>query len=218
MLALMPVRSVERYVSTEYPSSIQQSESGGVAMPSHFTPGTEILRRAMNCAITEHNACFFSTLSGHKRPQIAHLREVAELVRAHGGSDREVAAAWLHDVLEDTNTAKLAIRQTFGDDIAEVVLSLTDDEEIMNLPLLRRKQIQAERIRYGSTSAKLIKLADQTSNVRAMACDPIRDMQTTECKTYITGARLVAWECRNASPKLYSLFLDAYRFGMARFR
>ena len=99
-----------------------------------------------------------------------------------------------------------------------MVVSLTDDKEIAHLPPYRRKQVQAERICYSSTGAKLIKLADQTSNVRAMACDPIRDMRPTDCKAYITGARLVAWECRDASPRLYSIFWDAYQFAMLRFQ
>jgi guanosine-3',5'-bis(diphosphate) 3'-pyrophosphohydrolase len=81
-----------------------------------------------------------------KTPYIHHLTEVADLVTQSGGSDQEIAAAWLHDTVEDTDTTIEDIRREFGDEIAHVVEGVTDLKEWLPLPLSERKAKQAERV------------------------------------------------------------------------
>ncbi len=50
-----------------------------------------------------------------------HLAEVAALTRAHGGTPLEVAAAWLHDVVEDSNVTALELESLFGAELAQLV-------------------------------------------------------------------------------------------------
>ena len=59
-------------------------------------------------------------------PYIVHPEEVAKLVTRYGGTENQIAAAWLHDVVEDTNITEDLIHQEFGDDIASLVCCLTD--------------------------------------------------------------------------------------------
>ena len=59
-------------------------------------------------------------------PYIVHPREVAGIVSQHGGSDAQVAAAWLHDVVEDTGVTIEIIKAEFGEEVADLVGWLTD--------------------------------------------------------------------------------------------
>jgi len=60
-------------------------------------------------------------------PHFVHLEEVANLVANAGLSDAAVAAAWLHDVVEDQDVTVATITATFGMEIATMVLALTDE-------------------------------------------------------------------------------------------
>ena len=98
-----------------------------------------------------------------KEPYINHLLEVASLVaEATGGKDPDlVIAALLHDAIEDCEVPKQLIAETFGDIVANLVAEVTDDKK---LPKEERKAIQAETAHKKSDRAKVLKLADKTSN------------------------------------------------------
>jgi (p)ppGpp synthase/HD superfamily hydrolase len=75
-------------------------------------------------------------------PYLSHLWSVAALVLEHGGDDRQVAAALLHDVAEDHGgEARLnEIRREFGQDVAELVEGLSDTLAEVKEPWRPRKQ------------------------------------------------------------------------------
>lgn len=152
----------------------------------------------------------FITARGQYRPQIEHLQEVADLVWASGGSEVEIAAAWLHDVVEDTTITHEDLVSVFGVEIAELVDELTDAEAIRHLPTAERKKRQAERICTESESARRVKLADQTSNVRCVTIDP-KDSWTLEGRrNYALGAKQIADQCRSVSDVLDRAFDREY--------
>jgi (p)ppGpp synthase/HD superfamily hydrolase len=102
-------------------------------------------------------------------PYTEHLFEVAELVASNGGDETQVAAAWLHDVVEDTPVPLAHVRLVFGFDVAKVVDELTDAFNKRNYPDLNRSQRKAkEAARLASISdrAKTVKYADFISNLR----------------------------------------------------
>ena len=78
-----------------------------------------------------------------EEPYINHLVEVAMLVaEATGGSDTNlVIAALLHDAIEDSEVPRELIAETFGDDVASIVVEVTDDK---SLPKAARKLKQVE--------------------------------------------------------------------------
>src|ERR1700748_908339 len=75
-------------------------------------------------------------------PYINHLAEVANLLStATDGADAElVAAGWLHDTVEDTETTREELAQKFSERVAALVVECTDD---MNLPKAERRRLQA---------------------------------------------------------------------------
>jgi (p)ppGpp synthase/HD superfamily hydrolase len=106
-----------------------------------------------------------------QEPYINHLIEVAMLAAdATGGVDSNlVMAALLHDAIEDCKVPKRLIAEIFGDDVASLVDEVTDDK---NLPKEVRKRKQVETSPNKSPRGKILKLADKTSNLRAIAASP----------------------------------------------
>jgi (p)ppGpp synthase/HD superfamily hydrolase len=91
---------------------------------------------------------------------------VARLVRESGGDDETVAAAVLHDVLEDTDLDASEIAANFGPRVAELVSTLTEDESIEDYE--QRKDEHRRRVAEAGRDAALIFVADKLSNARRM--------------------------------------------------
>jgi (p)ppGpp synthase/HD superfamily hydrolase len=136
---------------------------------------------------------------------INHLAEVADLVaRATNGSDVDlVAAAVLHDTVEDTDTSFEEIATRFGQRVARLVAEVTDDK---SLPWMERKRLQVVNAASASHGAKVIKLADKTSNLRAMALSPPRNWSDARRANYLDWSRQVVANCRGANRWLEDQF------------
>lgn len=168
-------------------------------------------------AFEAHAAIWLYAENGDVCPHVVHLQEVADLVWASGGSDEEIAAAWLHDSVEDTALTNGDVAMHCGDDVAALVHSLTDYDEWVNLPVLERKSLQAERIKNESLSVRRIKLCDQTSNVRGIATSRPLSMTPEDCREYAEGARRIVEHCKGISPMLDELFDAAYTKAVAKY-
>ncbi len=170
----------------------------------------------MSNLVTKAKEFAYRAHEGHFRndkehsPYIVHPKEVSELVEKSGGTEVEIAAAWLHDTVEDTPTTIEDIEREFGKEVAEVVAGLTDLPEFETLPLAERKAKQAERVRGESDSVKRVKLADQTSNVGAVGGGVFLDMHGQRAREYVEGAKKIAEECKGISPFLDTLFQEKY--------
>jgi (p)ppGpp synthase/HD superfamily hydrolase len=143
-------------------------------------------------------------------PYVNHLLEVASLVtEATGGSESNVTiAALLHDAIEDQNVKAETIAREFGQHVADIVLEVTDDK---SLPKAERKRLQVEHAPRKSREAKLIKLADKISNVRAIAHSPAPDWTAQRRLDYVQWARDVVAGLRGTSPWLEQTFDEAAR-------
>jgi guanosine-3',5'-bis(diphosphate) 3'-pyrophosphohydrolase len=103
-------------------------------------------------------------------PYINHLIEVASLVAdATDGNPDAVIAALLHDVVEDQDVTNAEVAQQFGSSVAAIVAEVTDDK---TLSKEERKHRQVTSAPHKSEFASLIKLADKTANLRAIANSP----------------------------------------------
>ena len=122
-----------------------------------------------------------------REPYITHVEEVATLVREFGGTDIAIAAAWLHDVVEDCDPTIDDISERFGAAVAKVVLEVTDNKD---LPKSARKHLQVESANHKSPEACLIKWADKTSNLLSVANSP-PDWTSERKREYISWATLV---------------------------
>ena len=165
--------------------------------------GIRLVTRAAHFAAQRHAD---QRRKGRRRePYINHLAEVAALLsEATEGEDAAlVAACFLHDTIEDTPTSPDELRDLFGDDIAAVVMEVTDDK---SLPKLERKRLQIVTAAKKSRRAKMLKLADATSNVRALAVDPPTDWDGDRALDYIAWAEQVIGHCRGLNSKLEHAF------------
>jgi guanosine-3',5'-bis(diphosphate) 3'-pyrophosphohydrolase len=108
-----------------------------------------------------------------QEPYINHLLEVASLVaEATEGKDPElIAAALLHDAIEDQEVPAEIIERDFGPRVLALVKEVTDDK---TLDKAARKRLQIEKANTKSQGAKVIKLADKTSNLRSVATSLLR--------------------------------------------
>jgi (p)ppGpp synthase/HD superfamily hydrolase len=140
-----------------------------------------------------------------QEPYINHLLEVASLVaEATNGSDPTVViAALLHDAIEDQGVTSEVLASEFGKPIADIVMEVTDDK---TLPKADRKRRQVENAGKKSYKAKLIKLADKTSNLRTIASSPAADWSVERRLEYIGWAKSVVAGLRGTSPWLERQF------------
>ncbi len=116
-----------------------------------------------------------------------------------------IAAALLHDVVEDSDVTLGGLRATFGGRVAGIVGELTDPPETEGWPRARRKARQAEHMGSASVEARTIKIADQISNLEDLAREP--DAETAESHAaYREGAVAVVASCRDACPALAARF------------
>ena len=120
-------------------------------------------------------------------PYIVHPAEVASIVASVPGSTPDmVAAAWLHDVIEDTGCTFTDVHMAFGIDIATLVGWLTDVSKPEDGNRAKRKAMDREHTAQAPAEAQTIKLADLISNSRSiMQHDP------EFAKTYLEEKRLL---------------------------
>ena len=97
-------------------------------------------------------------------PYIVHPIEVMEIVRTVKHDDTMLAAALLHDVVEDTDCTLDDIQAEFGDDVASLVADLTDVSKPEDGNRETRKAKDREHSAGASPSAQTVKLADLISN------------------------------------------------------
>ena len=128
---------------------------------------TDLIEKAEQYARHHHKG---QTRKGEAaEPYISHVSEVASLVRRFGGDDVSIAGAWLHDVVEDCTPTIEDIFSEFGGEVAALVAEVTDDK---TLEKAERKARQVATAAKKSDGACLIKWADKTSNLRAIALSP----------------------------------------------
>jgi guanosine-3',5'-bis(diphosphate) 3'-pyrophosphohydrolase len=168
--------------------------------------GLRLVSEAAELAARRHSG---QQRKGHEgEPYINHLAEVASLLAAvTDGEDAElVAAGWLHDTIEDTDTSRDELAERFGTRVAGLVEEVTDDMTLAKSERRRRQVIDAPK---KSPGAKLIKIADKISNVRARIFFEPDIEQQDELADYLDWAVQVVNSCRGVNAKLDALFDEA---------
>jgi GTP diphosphokinase / guanosine-3',5'-bis(diphosphate) 3'-diphosphatase len=138
-------------------------------------------------------------------PYVNHLLEVAELVAGAltQPDPNVVIAALLHDTIEDVGVTKEELIETFGEDVANLVLEVTDDK---SLPKQERKRLQIVNAPKKSVRAQLIKLADKISNLRAILSSPPADWSVQRQREYFEWAKQVVDALSVPDPSLKAEF------------
>ena len=115
-------------------------------------------------------------------------------------------APLLQDAIEDSEVPRELIAENFGDDVASIVVEVTDDK---SLPKAQRKLIQIETAATKSPRAKMLKLADKTSNLRAVAASPPSYWSVKRRIKYVEFARKVVAGLRGVNQRLEDQFDEA---------
>ncbi len=142
-------------------------------------------------------------------PYINHPIAVANVLANEAGiTDPAIlAAALLHDTIEDTDTTVEELEGEFGTGIASIVVEVTDDKAL-DKPV--RKQLQMEHAATLSRPAQLVKIADKICNIRDMRRSPPVDWSFERRVEYFGWAKQVVDQMRGVSPVLEKLFDAAY--------
>jgi len=123
----------------------------------------DIVHRAQDFATRAHQRI------NHRRkytdaPYTDHLAATARLVATVSDDPVMLAAAWLHDTVEDTPATIQDLQKEFGEDIAQTVLELTDVSTPSDGNRAARKAIDLDHLAAASPRAKTVKLADLINN------------------------------------------------------
>jgi guanosine-3',5'-bis(diphosphate) 3'-pyrophosphohydrolase len=151
---------------------------------------SSICQRAVSFAARAHAG---QLRKDKQTPYIAHPFRVALTVRHVFGVEdtTALAAALLHDTIEDTTTDYDDLLAMFGREIADTVAALTKDMRMQETP---REQTYDRQLADASWQAKLVKLADVYDNF----CDTFEDQQ--RAKAAEKARRAIA--CAGNDPRL----------------
>ncbi|KAI9294569.1 hypothetical protein K502DRAFT_316832 [Neoconidiobolus thromboides FSU 785] len=133
-------------------------------------------------------------------PYINHPIGVANLLVESGITDEVIIqGAILHDTIEDTATTYKELVENFGQEVADVVMEVSDDGK---LPKMERKRLQIENAKNLTVKAKHIRLADKLYNLTDICrCVPI-GWTVARVQEYFVWAKNVIDGCSNTNAQI----------------
>jgi len=168
---------------------------------------TNLLLKALSFAAYKHR---HQVRKGSEPiPYINHPIALADLlVRTANVSDPEIiAAALLHDTVEDTCTTAEELKAEFGPVISQLVAELTDDKRLSKE---ERKRRQLEHASSLSPRARIVKLADKVCNLRDIVEDPPARWPLERKQQYFDWAKSVVDKIRETNVELEKAFDEAF--------
>lgn len=128
---------------------------------------SSIIRRAYSLARRSHHG---QVRRYNGEPYINHPKAVVVLLESYGISDEAtLAAAWLHDVVEDCSVPIASIGNEFGDEVMSIVDALSDPPVVSGgLNRAARKAVDRERLSASCAGAQSIKCADMIDNTSSI--------------------------------------------------
>ena len=169
----------------------------------------DLIGKARLFATAAHGA------TGQKRkythePYINHPRAVALMVSVAGGTPEMIAAAWLHDVVEDTAIPIELIYHEFGAPVGALVAGLTDVSNPVHGNRAARKHVDLLHTAAQSNDCKTIKLADLLHNTES-----IMRHDRNFAAVYLAEKRALLAVLAGANPKLHRQATLAVEEGLA---
>lgn len=119
-------------------------------------------------AIAAHSAIGQKRKFGEQEDYWHHCERVAAILEDAPTTTDQVCAAYLHDVLEDTQVTEATLREVFGDRITNLVVELTDVSKPKDGNRAARKALDREHSLNGSVESVTVKLADLLDNTRSI--------------------------------------------------
>jgi GTP pyrophosphokinase len=165
---------------------------------------SELIARALAKATAAHAGQIRNGSGG--LPYIEHPRMVAATLAARDYDEATLAAALLHDVVEDSDTTVEDLRGEFGDQVADLVAALSDDESIESYR--ERKDEHRGRVAAVDGDALAIYAADKLTNMSTLhAAIEAEGMRVADEYKVPIGLKLEVWEAdanmlRREAPEL----------------
>lgn len=144
-------------------------------------------------------------------PYWVHPQAVAGRVAEVSSDHTMVAAAWLHDVLEDTPVTAPELRASFGDRVTSLVIDLTNVSSYSDGNRATRKRIDREHTARAQADAKTIKLADIIDNVTEIV-----DNDPGFARIYLVEKAMQIEVLRDGDPRLFAQAQHLIAEGLAR--
>jgi guanosine-3',5'-bis(diphosphate) 3'-pyrophosphohydrolase len=143
-------------------------------------------------------------------PYVNHLTDVARmLAEATEGHDTTlIIAGLLHDTIEDHNVSQEELTRLFSREVTDLVLEVTDD---MTIPKPQRKLLQVANAPLKSPRAKMLRIADKTSNLNSVLTSAPPYWSIERRREYFEWAKRVVDGCRGVNAHLEVLFDAAYQ-------
>ena len=141
-----------------------------------------------------------ATRKGSQIPYIVHPMEAAAIAATLTDDPHVVAAAMLHDVMEDCGVSFEELRARFGERVATLVRDESQSEGPESRASWgRRKREAVRRLARGSRDAKIICLSDKLSNMRAIFRDVGREGDAVFLRFNQHDKRQHAWYYRSCA-------------------
>lgn len=166
---------------------------------------TSILDRAIVFAVNAHQG---TERRGKGFPYIVHPLEAVEIVATMTTDQELLAAAVLHDTVEDTNVTLDDIRREFGERVAKLVEEESDvfiDGVSEADSWHERKQAAIDRLAQASRDAKMVALGDKLSNARIIYRDFVQKGDELWNIFHVTDVKEHEWHYRGLAESLKEL-------------
>jgi (p)ppGpp synthase/HD superfamily hydrolase len=121
-----------------------------------------IIEKAARISVLAHEN---QTRKGDGSPYLVHPFMVALKLAKYNFSDTVIAAALVHDVLEDTDFPENKLREEVCEEVFEIVKAVTNDD---SLPWEEKKKKYVETVKNGPEGAKAVSLADKIHNLETL--------------------------------------------------
>ena len=129
------------------------------------------IEQAIQFAMEKHSG---QLRKGKQKPYILHPLEAGAIVARYTTDEDVICAAFLHDTMEDTGVTLEELTEKFGEKVAGLVASVSENMKEGYSPndtWKERKVRTIQGLREGSREVKLIGLGDKLSNLREIASD-----------------------------------------------
>ncbi|MCE9564637.1 MAG: HD domain-containing protein [Planctomycetes bacterium] len=155
--------------------------------------------------LLHHFALGYATTAHHAQkrkytgePYVNHCRNVAAIVAGYTDDQEVIAAALLHDVLEDTPTTPEELREHFRDRVVSLVLEVTDASRPHDGNRETRKALDREHLARSSPEGATIKLADLIDNT-----DSITRYDPNFARVYLAEKERLLPLLKHGNPELW---------------
>lgn len=169
--------------------------------------GTGLIIRAAQFSAWKHR--HQRRKSQAAEPYINHPLDLAHVLWFEGKvhDPTVIAAALLHDTIEDTQTTFGELQGEFGNTVASLVMEVTDEPSVH---WRLRKRLQISRAKGATWGAKQIKLADKICNLRDMVASTPKGWSIDRVRNYFDWSKEVIDQIRRTNPLLERKFDNIY--------